>query len=109
MNKVLIVCIALVAAGCRQQMSVRGGDATAVSGPGGSAYAQSGNTSFAGGQGQSVYAYSCSVQAVQTMFSSSVRCICNGIEVQPVYDNATSTWICRPPTTTPQYNYGYPR
>jgi len=72
---------------------------------------RSGNASAVAGQGQSVYSESCSVEAVQTTFSSYVKCTCNGVEVRPVYDNATNTWICRPPTTqeTPTYNYGYPR
>lgn len=71
---------------------------------------QSGHATAVAGPGQSVYAESCSVQAQQTVFTSSVRCNCNGVEVQPMHDSATNTWICRPPTTaTPQYNYGYPR
>ncbi len=109
MKKPCFLFLLLGLLGCHQQLAVRGGDATAVAGPGGSASASGGRATVFNGSGQSVYAESCSVEAVQTTFSSYVKCTCNGVEIQPVYDNATQTWICRLPTATPAYNHGYPR
>ena len=47
--------------------------------------------------GMTVRAVDCSVTTEQTLLSKRVVCTCNGVQVDPVHDDAHGDWLCQPP------------